>query len=101
MTPFGDPESGWEDEPDHPRSAEELVAALQATYAVIDGALDRWSPDDLTRTVERRYADQVQIHSRTSILQRLLTHEGYHVGEIAQILGSNGLEAPYIWRAYD
>jgi uncharacterized damage-inducible protein DinB len=100
-TPFMDPESGWEDDPDQPRSADELVAALEATYAVIDGVLDRWTPGDLPREIERRHGGQVQVHTRTSILQRLLTHEAYHVGEIAQILGSNGLEAPYIWRPYD
>jgi uncharacterized damage-inducible protein DinB len=99
-TPFADPGGdGWEDDLAHPRSAAELTAALDATYAIVDGVLDRWTPEDLQRTVERRYAGQLQIHSRTSILQRLLTHDGYHVGEIAQILGQHGIEPPYIWRA--
>jgi uncharacterized damage-inducible protein DinB len=100
-TPFAAPEDGWEDDLGHPRSAEELVLALDATYAIIDGVLDRWTPEDLPRTVERRYAGQLQVHTRTSILQRLLTHEAYHGGEIAQLLGVNGLEPPYIWRAYE
>lgn len=99
-TPFTDPwGDGWEDHLDRPRSADELVGALDATYAIVDGVLDRWTPDDLPRTIERRYNDQVQVHSRTSILQRLLTHDAYHVGEIAQILGQHDIEPPYIWRA--
>jgi len=100
-TPFGGSDDGWEDDLEQPRSAEELVAALDSSYAIIDGVLDRWTPDDLTRSIERRFGAQVQIHTRTSILQRLLTHEAYHGGEIAQILGTNGLEPPYIWRAYE
>jgi len=99
-TPF-DPsqEEGWEDDPDHPRSAEELVTALDTTYAIVDDVLDRWSPDELDDEVERRYGDQRQVHTKTSILQRLLTHDAYHVGEIAQMLGTHGIEPPYIWRS--
>lgn len=97
-TPFGDPELGWEDEPEHSRSAEELVGALESTFAIIDGVLDRWTVQDLARDVERTFAGVVQLHSRSSILQRLLTHDAYHAGEIGQLLGTNDLEAPYIWR---
>ena len=43
-TPFaGDAELGWEDELDRPRDAEELVAALDSTWRVIDRRLDRWT----------------------------------------------------------
>jgi len=100
-TPFTDPSGdGWEDHPDHPRSAAELVGALESTYAVIDGVLDRWTPDDLAVEFERWYADQRQVHTRTSVLQRLMTHEAYHGGEISQTLGIEGLDPVYIWRAY-
>ena len=101
-TPFSGPgDEGWEDDLDRPRSAEELVGALDATFAIVDGVLDRWTPEMLLETVERRYGDQRQLHTRTSVLQRLLTHEAYHGGEIAQTLGLHGLEPPYIWRPYE
>lgn len=99
-TPFkvGD-ELGWEDDPDHPRTADELVAALETTFAIIDHALDAWTPAMLEDEVERWYADTRQVHSRTSILQRLVTHEAYHDGEIAVALGAHDLDPVYIWRA--
>jgi len=101
-TPFADPESdGWEDDLEHARSAHEVVEALETTYAIIDGVLDRWTPEMMDDPFERSYADVRQVHSRTSILQRLLTHDAYHAGEIAIALGSHGLEPTYIWRAYD
>nr|MBA2488409.1 DinB family protein [Chloroflexota bacterium] len=92
-TPFTDPLSGvgWEDDLDHPRSAAELVMALDSTWAIIDRLLDRWTPEMLEETVERSYGDQRQVHSRASILQRLLTHEAYHCGELSQTLGIHGL----------
>jgi uncharacterized damage-inducible protein DinB len=98
-TPF-DPTAdlGWEDDLDRPRSAAELVTALDTTWAIIDGCLDRWKPDTLDGTIERRYADTVQIHSPASILQRLMTHEAYHCGELSQTLGIEGLPQIDLWR---
>ena len=98
-TPFSDPNGeGWEDELEHPRAAAELVTALDTTFAIVDQCLDRWTPEMLGEEFERFYRDQRQLHSRTSILQRLLTHDAYHGGEIAQSLGMHGLEPVYIWR---
>ena len=51
--------------------------------------------DDL---VERRYGDTLQIHPRVSIVQRLLTHEAYHCGELSQTLGIHGLPQIDLWR---
>jgi uncharacterized damage-inducible protein DinB len=98
-TPF-DPTSdlGWEDDLDQPRNAAELVMALDTTWAIIDRSLDRWTPEMLGEEVERVYADQRQVHSRASILQRLLTHEAYHCGELSETLGSHGLRQIDLWR---
>ena len=52
-------------------------------------------------SVERSYGGLRQVHSRASILQRLLTHDAYHDGEIAVAMGSHDVEPVYIWRAYD
>jgi uncharacterized damage-inducible protein DinB len=98
-TPF-DPtrDEGWEDDLDHPRRADELVRALDSTWAIIDGCLDRWTPVMLEETVERVYGDERQVHSRASIVQRLITHEAYHCGELSQTLGIHGLPQIDLWR---
>ena len=98
-TPFTDPSGdGWEDHLEQPRSAAELVGALESTFAIIDGVLDRWTPEMLATEFERWYGDQRQVHSRTSVLQRVLTHEAYHDGEVALALGAHHLDPVYIWR---
>jgi uncharacterized damage-inducible protein DinB len=89
---------GWEDDLDHPRSQAELVGALESTWAIIDSVLDRWTPEMLGEDVERSYGDERQVHSRASILQRLLTHEAYHCGELSQTLGIHGLPQIDLWR---
>lgn len=97
-TPFADPSGeGWEDDLDHPRSAAELVSALESTWAIVADCLARWQTDDLERTAERRRGDVVQVHTRASVLNRLFTHEAFHAGEISQLLGVHGLPAIDLW----
>ena len=99
-TPFPDPLTGegWEDDLDHPRTAGDLVTALDTTWAIVDACLDRWTPATLEETVERVFGDQRQVHSRSSILQRLITHEAYHCGELSQTLGIHKLPQIDLWR---
>jgi hypothetical protein len=74
-TPFPDPwaESGWEDDLEHPRSAGELVYALESTGTIVERVLDTWT------------------------LLRLLSHDAFHSGEISQLLGVHGLPAIDLW----
>ncbi len=99
-TPFWDGVTtiDWADDLGQPHSADELAAALDATFAVVDGCLDRWTMDMLTEEVERRYLDIVSVHTRGSVLQRLLTHEAWHAGELSLTLGIHGLPQPDLWR---
>jgi uncharacterized damage-inducible protein DinB len=99
-TPWGDPAAeGWEDDLAHPRTAGELSEAFDATFAIVARCLDRWIPEMLADEFERTVAGQRQTHSRSSVLQRLLTHDAYHIGEISQTLAIHGLEAADIWRS--
>ena len=98
-TPFPVPITvGREDDLDHPRGPEELASALDSTFRVIEGCLDRWTPDDLARTIERSYDGTVQVHSLGSILQRIFSHEAYHCGELSQTLGIARLPQIDLWR---
>ena len=88
----------WADDLDHPRGADELVEALDSTYAIVDRCLDRWTPDMLDEEIRRDYAGTTQVHTRASILQRLLTHEAWHSGELSQTLGIHKLPQIDLWR---
>ena len=90
-TPFAGDTPGWEDDLTHPRSAEELAGALESTWRVIEGCLDRWTPAMLDEEIRRDEEGRPpEVHTRQSILLRMITHEGYHLGEINLALGSNG-----------
>ena len=99
-TPFADAggDAGWEDDLDHPRGADELVEALDSTFRVVEGCLDRWTPEMLADEIDRDYMGTHQVHTRGSILQRLFSHDAYHCGEVSQTLGIAGLPQIDLWR---
>ncbi len=98
-TPFGGEIEDWADDLDHPRGADELVEALDSTFRIVEGCLGRWTPDMLADEIHRDYGGTIQVHSRASVLQRLLTHEAYHCGELSQTLGIHGLPQVDLWRS--
>jgi uncharacterized damage-inducible protein DinB len=99
-TPWSHPltDDGWEDDESHPRSGEELRWALDSTWDVIASCLQRWKIEDLGLTATRLRDDGMrQVHTRASILNRLLTHEAFHAGDISQLLGVHHLQAIDLW----
>ena len=101
-TPFNDPTGfGWEDDLSVVRSAEELVGAFESTWRVVEGCLERWTPAMLGEPIYRQGKTTRQVHTRQSLLLRLINHEAYHAGEISLALSSNGREAIDLWPAGD
>lgn len=100
--PFAQPGGmGWEDDLATPRSAPEVAGALRSSWTVVSGCLSRWTPAMLEDRFERVSSSRTEIHTRQSILLRLLTHEAYHVGEISLALGSNGRQPIDLWPGSD
>src|SRR5687768_3414395 len=98
-TPFvAGAQAGWEDDLDHPRGAQELAEALDSTFSVVEGCLDRWTSEMLADEIHRDHRGTVQVHTRGSILQRLFSHDAYHCGELSQTLGIAGLPQIDLWR---
>ena len=91
QTPFPGETPGWEDDLTHPRSIDELVWAFESTWKVIEGVLRRWTPAMLGEEIRRKEAGRPdELHTRQSILLRMIFHEGYHLGEVNLTLGSHG-----------
>jgi uncharacterized damage-inducible protein DinB len=98
QTPFLDSANeGWEDNLDHPRQASELVFALESSWAIVARCLDEWTPAMLDVEFERERDGKTQVHTRQSILMRLITHDASHAGEISQILGMHGAGELDLW----
>ncbi len=97
-TPFTDPSGiGWEDDESHPRSGDELAWALESTWAVVASCLDRWTIPMLDEPFSRQRGGTVRWHTRGSILNRLMTHDAFHAGEVSQLLGVHRLPPIDLW----
>ena len=97
-TPWADPASdGWEDDLSHPRGPDELVGALESTWRIVEGCLERWTPAMLQDEFHRELGGKVQIHTRQAVLYRILTHDAEHCGEISLTLGMHGLPGVDLW----
>lgn len=98
-TPFADMADGlgWEDDEDHPRTAAELVEALETTWRIIDGVLDRWTLEMLAEPFECEVGGRTRVLSRRALLMRMITHDAYHCGELSQTLGILGLPQIDLW----
>ena len=99
-TPFTDPLSGvgWEDDESTPRSSAEVVTALESSWAIVERCLNTWSPSMLSDEFTRERDGKIQIHTRQSVLMRLLSHDAFHSGEISEILGMHRLPEIDLWR---
>jgi uncharacterized damage-inducible protein DinB len=83
-----------EDEPPHP--AAELVSALQATWAVMAAAFQRWNADDLAQTFTRTQRGETSVISRRWVVWHLIEHDLHHGGELFYTLGAHSLPTPDI-----
>lgn len=85
-------DGGWEDTPEHPRTAAELIDAFERTWAIVERCIARWSLADLNNEVTTRnwWGQEITV-SPGWVLWRLMSHEVHHSSEIALILRIHGL----------
>jgi uncharacterized damage-inducible protein DinB len=100
-TPFPDVVTGegWEDDLGTPRTSTELIEALETTWEIIDGCLQRWTVERLFEQFGPQAGKKTQVHTRRDVLIRLFSHDSYHCGELSQTLGIHGLPQIDLWRA--
>ena len=73
------------------------MTAWTTSWAIVERALDSWTPEMLDELVARERGDAAEHFTRRSLLLRQITHEAYHVGEIAVIQGIHGRPQIDLW----
>ena len=85
-----------------PASGAALADDYASSWSIVDGCLDKWTPQQLAESVRREEdGERAEVHTRQSILLRLINHEAYHMGEINLALGGAGLEPIDLWPGAD
>jgi uncharacterized damage-inducible protein DinB len=86
-----------DDDLDHPLSAAELAEALDATFRIVEGCLDRWTLDMLGVEIRREDYGEDWVHTRGAVIQRVFAHDIHHCAELNEALGLAGLPQVDLW----
>ncbi len=86
-----------DDDLEHDLSAEELVQALDSTFRIVEGCLDRWTPTMLGEELRRPEWQGTWVQTRGAVIQRVFAHDVYHVAELNEALGLAGLPQVGLW----
>jgi uncharacterized damage-inducible protein DinB len=76
------------------RNTVHLVKWLEASWQMIENTLDQWSVADLTRTYRLDYQGKTYNESRQWTIWRILSHDIHHGGQLAIMLGMQGIDIP-------
>ena len=98
-TPF--PNSGYscpgDEDLEHVLNADQLGEALDSTFRIIEGCLDRWTAESLDDVIRHPVGNESREHTRGWILQRVFMHDVYHCAELNEVLGIAGLPLVDVW----
>ncbi len=75
-------------------NASDLVRWLENTWEMIEETLKSWTVADLTQTYKHTWRNQIYAISRQWTLWRIMAHDIHHGGELAALLGMQGIAAP-------
>ncbi|MEA2630951.1 MAG: hypothetical protein QOE66_1170 [Chloroflexota bacterium] len=98
-TPFTNAafECPGDDDLEHVLGPNALASALDSTFRIVEGALDRWTLDMLAEEIRHEDWGADWVHTRGSVIQRVFSHDVYHAAELNEALGSAGLPLVDFW----
>jgi hypothetical protein len=98
-TPFTDAGNNCpgDDDLEHVLDADALVAALDSTFRIVESCLDRWTLEMLEEVIRRPEWDESWVHTRGAVIQRVFSHDVYHVAELNETLAIAGLPTIDLW----
>jgi DinB superfamily len=86
-----------DDDLEHVLGAAALAAALDSTFRIVEGCLDRWTLDKLDEEIRRPDFGPDWVHRRGAVIQRVFAHDVYHGAELNETLGVAGLAQIDFW----
>jgi hypothetical protein len=76
---------------------EELVAALDSTFRIVEDRLDTWTFESLDEEIRHPEWDPTWVRTRGALLQRVFAHDVSHMTELNEWLGRAGLPEMALW----
>ena len=86
-----------DDDLEHVLSAANLVEALDSTFRIVERCLDTWTVASLDEVLRRPEWDASWVHTRAAVIQRVFSHDIYHVADANAVLGAAVLPQIDLW----
>lgn len=86
-----------DDDLEHVLGPAALAAALDSTFAIVQGCLDRWTPTMLEEEIRHAEWGADWAHTRGWAIQRVFSHDVWHAAELNETLGTAGLPQLDLW----
>jgi hypothetical protein len=76
---------------------EQLAAALDSTFRIVEECLDTWTPESLTEVISHPDWGEGMSRPRGWALTRVFGHDLWHIAELNEALGRAGLPLVEPW----
>jgi len=86
-----------DDDLEHVLSPADLVEALDSTFRIVDGVLDRWTLLMLDEVIRHPEWDASWVHSRGAVIQRVFAHDLTHIAELNESFSRAELPLIALW----
>jgi len=86
-----------DDDLEHVLRSGDLVEAIDGTFRIVDGCLDRWTIDTLDEVISHPEWGEDRSHTRGWVIQRVYSHDVYHCAELNETLSASGLPQIDLW----
>ncbi len=86
-----------DDDLEHVLSAAELVEALDSTFRVVEMCLDTWTLPMLAEEIGHLDCPGDRTHPRGFVVERVFSHDIWHIAELNEALGQADLPQIDIW----
>jgi hypothetical protein len=98
-SPF--PNAGYncpgDDDLEHVWTSEQLLDALDRTFAIVDWCLETWTLESFEDVIAAPEWGEDRTRTRGETLQRQYAHDLWHTAELNEALAAMGLEQIDIW----
>jgi hypothetical protein len=99
-TPFTDASHTCPGDEDleHVLGPEVLTQALDATFRIVEACLSTWTVEKLVEEIHRTWpTGEKWVHTRGWALERVYSHDVYHIAELNEALSASGLPLINLW----
>lgn len=86
-----------DDDLEHVLPATDLVGALESTFRIVETCLDTWTSPMLAEVIRQPDWPGDWTHTRGFVIERVFSHDIWHIAELNETLGRADLPTIDIW----